>query len=417
MSVRSFFVSLWFSMFSILNSAGCTVFYVSKEGVVYAGNNEDWKDPNCRMWFYPAEENKHGWVKFGWAGGFPQGGMNDRGVFWDATAGPYLGMPVSEANKSKYSGPLMQKVIEECANIGEALVIFNQYYCDDQYKAQYLVGDSTGYSVIVEGDSILHNKFSFQILTNFIQSHPDLGGYPCWRYNAAYNLLINNNELTPYFIGTVLASTHQEGAYPTQYSNIYDLKKCLVYLFYFHNYEEYITINLDQELKKGYRYYDIPELFSRITSLHPENGTIINSNSVTITWRGFADSYYELIYTTDPDFTDTESISKSTIQITHAGFSNLFFLLLSFFLLIIQIGFRSKRIGFFLMICFFPLFLNSKCQKDINPPDGDNLSEIKETIWNLEPNTTYYWKIRAHTGYTDDFLSESLTFHFKTSSR
>ena len=91
----------------------CTIFYVVQGNKIFAGNNEDWKDPHSIMWFYPVENNKHGWIKFGWGSGFPQGGMNDQGLFWDGSSCAYLAMPYSEANKEKYPGPLMEKVIEE----------------------------------------------------------------------------------------------------------------------------------------------------------------------------------------------------------------------------------------------------------------------------------------------------------------
>jgi len=44
---------------------------------------------------------------------------------------------------------------------------------------------------------------------------PDLGGYPCWRYETADNMLGGTYNLTPYFVGSVLDATHQEGKYPT----------------------------------------------------------------------------------------------------------------------------------------------------------------------------------------------------------
>lgn len=66
---------------SIVSS--CTGLYdlVRQGNIVLAGNNEDWKDPWPMMFFYPATEEKYGWIKFGWGGGFPQGGMNDQGLF------------------------------------------------------------------------------------------------------------------------------------------------------------------------------------------------------------------------------------------------------------------------------------------------------------------------------------------------
>jgi len=259
-------------LFTSIQVHSCTIFYVAKDNKIFAGNNEDWEDPYSKMWFYPPENNKHGWIKFGWGSGFPQGGMNDQGLFWDASSGAYLAMPISEANKEKYTGALMQKVIEECANIEEALEVFANYYCEDQYKAQYLVGDSLGNSIIVEGDNFIPMEGNYQVLTNFYHSNPDLGGYPCWRHETAINMLSNNYDLTSYFMGSVLAATHQVGKYPTQYSNIYDLKNNQIYLFHYHNYEEFIKIDLIEELNKGYRSFDIPCLFSRVKLLSPADG-------------------------------------------------------------------------------------------------------------------------------------------------
>lgn len=53
----------------------------------------------------------------------------------------------------------MQKVIWKCATVEEALNVFNEYYCEDLYCAQYLLGDATGQSMIIEGDSIFWPAF------------------------------------------------------------------------------------------------------------------------------------------------------------------------------------------------------------------------------------------------------------------
>lgn len=143
------------------SSIPCTVFFATDGIIVLCGNNEDWSDPNTRFWFIPSEEGKNGWIKFGFASGYPQGGMNDQGLFWDATACSYLEMPYSEANKEKFNGSLMQKVMEECSTVEEARLVFQIYYCDDQYRAQYLIGDRFGNSIIVEGGSIIFNSSNF----------------------------------------------------------------------------------------------------------------------------------------------------------------------------------------------------------------------------------------------------------------
>lgn len=390
----------------------CTIFYVAKDNFIFAGNNEDWKDPYSKMWFYPSENNKHGWIKFGWGSGFPQGGMNDQGLFWDASAGAFLAMPLSEENKEIYLGALMQKVIEECANIEEAKKIFTEYYCEDQYKAQYLIGDSLGKSIIVEGDNIISMQGNYQVLTNFYHTHTDLGGYPCWRHETATKMLSGLDELTPYFVGSVLASTHQEGRYPTQYSNIYDLKKSYIYLFYYHNYEEFITIDLPKELNEGYRSYNIPGLFSRVKLLTPVNGKKIRSKSVTISWEGIQGNSYEVIYSTDNEFTENNSRShnfKGPGLTIHSG---LLYFLPGILLIIPWI--KRKRIVFPSMIILFVVLAGYQCKKIETPTPGIQVTEMTETISNLLPNTTYYWKIKAHAKDQDDFYSETLTRYFNT---
>ncbi|MCK4922298.1 MAG: hypothetical protein KAS71_14700 [Bacteroidales bacterium] len=393
----------------------CTIFYVAKDNKVFAGNNEDWEDPYSKIYFYPPENHHHGWIKFGWGSGFPQGGMNDQGLFWDGSSGPYLAMPLSEANKEKYPTALMQKVIEECSNIEEARGIFDRYYCEDQYKAQYLVGDSLGNSIIVEGDNIYSEDRDYLVLTNFYNSHPELGGYPCWRHETATNMLSSYTELSPYFVGSVLASTHQEGRYPTQYSNIYDLKNCTIYLFHFHNYEEFIIIDLVEELKKGYRSVDIPELFSKINLLTPSDGEKIESTSVTISWEGMPGSSYEVIYSSESEFLEANSISQTYISSDISNHSWLMFFMPGLLFIIPCVN-RKKSIYLPIIILFTGLF-SFQCQKEqITDPEVEVI-EIKETIVNLLPETTYYWKIRAHSEGQDDFYSETITRNFITEKK
>ena len=399
-------------LFASVQSYSCTIFYVVKGNKIFAGNNEDWEDPYSKMWFYPPENDKHGWIKFGWGSGFPQGGMNDQGLFWDASSGAYLEMPLSEANKEKYPGPLMKKVIEECANVEEALEVFAAYYCEDQYKAQYLVGDSSGNSIIVEGDNIISMDSDYQVLTNFYHSHPDLGGYPCWRYETATEMLSSFNELTPYFVGSVLAATHQDGKYPTQYSNIYDLHNCQLYLFHYHNYEEFIKIDLIEELNEGYRSFDIPGLFSRVKLLTPADGENIASTSVTFSWEGIPGNSYEVIYSTDLEFTENNSKNLTYMcpgMTNHSGF--IYFLP---GLLLIIPWVRRKRIIYPSMIILFVFLFSFQCKKNETSTPEVQVVEMTETINNLLPDTTYYWKIKAHPENHDDFHSETLTRYFNT---
>jgi len=388
----------------------CTVFFATNGIIVLGGNNEDWSDPNTKFWFIPSIGGKHGWIKFGFAGGYPQGGMNDQGVFWDATGCPYLDMPFSEENKEKFNGSLMQKVMEECASVDEAILIFENYYCDDQYRAQYLIGDRFGNSMIVEGDSIISKSSNYQVLTNFYHSHPELGGYPCWRYEKANELLYNNNGISELLFGNILASTHQEGKYPTQYSQIYNLKDNIIYLFYFHNFNEMIVIELNEELPRGARSYLLPDLFSKIQILSPGDDQIVNSSTVTFSWRGMKSSDYELLYSTDSSFTTYNTASMTTSDILASKNVLLSFSLLGIILLT---GFAIKNGDKkLLLIVSIVILAYTSCSEQIIKPEESDIEDFSTTVDNLQSNKTYYWKVLASPQSSKDFKSESLTRSF-----
>jgi tetratricopeptide (TPR) repeat protein len=102
----------------------------------------------------------------------------------------------------------------------------------------------------------------YQIATNFVISNVKDENYPCTRYRAADKMLKNANNISLDLVRAVLSATHQEGQYPTIYSNICDLRNGILYLYNFHNFEEVVQFRLQAELEKGKKTYDIPSLFS-----------------------------------------------------------------------------------------------------------------------------------------------------------
>ena len=240
----------------------CTVFYAADDEVALGGNNEDGTNPLTKMWFLPAEKGKYGRVYFGYDNFYPQGGMNDQGLFFDATAtAPY---EADQKSRPMYPGILLEKVMEESANVEEALKLFSQYrfYNLRVEGVMILIGDKTGDSAVLEGDVVLRKTGRYQVLTNFRQSAFEKGPYPCPRFTTAVNMLEGADSLSIELFKQILDATHLESPAPdTQYSNIYDLNRGIVYLYHFHNFENVIEIHLDEELKKGKRVIDLVSLF------------------------------------------------------------------------------------------------------------------------------------------------------------
>jgi len=257
--IITFFIILIFLSGTIAFS--CTFFKLSKRGFTLVGNNEDWKNPNTRVRFVPPGAAGFGVVYFRFDDGFPQGGMNDQGLAFDYMATAPLEVKNS-INKKKYRGDLLQKIMRECASVAEALAMLEQYNLQYFRKFQLMLVDRNGESAIVEGDVTHKDKGKFQVCTNFYLSQLKKGeDYPCDRYKIA-NKMLNEGDVTVDTCRKVLAAVHQEGDWGgTQYSNIYDTKNNLVYLYHYHNFENVVVIDLKKEFKKGEHSLEIPKLF------------------------------------------------------------------------------------------------------------------------------------------------------------
>jgi len=410
-------ITLWISTHTGPREVGsCTVIHAADGSVSLGASNEDYDDPLTHFWVIPPIDGANGWVKFGFAGGFPQAGMNGQGLFWDATGSPYLAMPQSEATKTFFDGPLMVRVMEEAGSVEEAREIFGAFYCEDQYRSQYLLGDAAGASMIVEGDEILAKEERAQVLTNFYQSHPELGGYPCGRFATATQMLAEADSITPLLMGMALDATRQEGKYPTQYSVIYDLKKLQIYLFYYHNFHEYLLLDLEEEFQKGAGDFAIPPLFSQIRLLSPDHGANTGGSSVQLRWEGSRHSSYQLCFGTSPDVDQScHAIQPTFVAGEVAG--GLLLGGVSLFFLALGLPFRTaKGKGRLIFLGLLLMAGGAACGSDPTTPEveGPEVTEMTHTLTGLEAGTTYYWRLRAEPVGGSGFSTETIPYTFTT---
>ena len=106
----------------------------------------------------------------------------------------------------------------------------------------------------------------FLISTNFNVDHPSGTYYPCARYTLMtymLNIITSTENVTIDDCTEVLEAVHVPRwiSYPgTLYSNVYDLKRQIIYLYIWGNYEDTVILNLTEELEKGYHGYIINDL-------------------------------------------------------------------------------------------------------------------------------------------------------------
>jgi len=249
------------------SSQRCTIIYASDGKIALAGNNEDCGRPYGNIWFLPAEKGKFGRVYFGWRINdvrYPQGGMNDKGLFFDGATAENVVVP-RDSSKIPYDGSLILKAMEECSTVEEVLKLYDRYDVSGPWNGHYLIGDRFGNSAIIEPQTIIRKKGKYQIATNFFQSKTKPENSTCERYHIASELFEKSENISVDLFRRILNAVHWEdysgSMTATIYSNICDLKKGEIYIYYFHDFEDVVKINLQEELKKGERFHSISSLF------------------------------------------------------------------------------------------------------------------------------------------------------------
>ncbi|NEW85604.1 MAG: hypothetical protein GZ094_25020 [Mariniphaga sp.] len=245
------------------NLEACTALYMKTGNKILVGNNEDSINPDTRIWFIPTGENgTYGRMLFGFNDLSSQGGINEKGLWFDA-----FGLPTKAVRSLQgeiYPGDLPEKLLAECATIKDVVLMLKKYSRASMTRYQWMFGDSFGNSAVIEADTIIMRQGNYQVITNFRQSEfPHGRGYDCPRYQIANSLLDTCKEPSVDAFRKILSATHSEGEDVTLYSYIADLTNGLVYVYHFHNFENVVVLDIKKELAKGKHIYNLPDLFPK----------------------------------------------------------------------------------------------------------------------------------------------------------
>ena len=290
-----FFSGIFLSILLLCMTTGysdaCTIFTAQQDGKVLVGNNEDYfYRSSSDMWITGAAKDSLGRICFA-NSGFIQGGMNEKGLFYDGASCPKTDIPNSK-DKPTLGMDLGDTILSKCSNVDEAIDSLKKHNIPNSYGDHLLLADETGKSVVVEWVQneikIIPKDKNYQIATNFFLSKPELGGYPCTRYDTAQKMLWNDKNISVKSFISILDAVKQDwGDGGTKYSNIYDLKNKRVYIFYKHDFTRYASFSLDDELKKlktGDRTdYNIQNLqFQKVTEEIPNSSVAAASTQETV---------------------------------------------------------------------------------------------------------------------------------------
>jgi predicted choloylglycine hydrolase len=252
----------------------CTIFTASYGDTVLFGNNEDYINPNTYYWVAPPKGEDYGIIFLGFDNFWPQGGINEEGLAFDVNA-----LPKAALNPHP-ERPMIKKpfyeFLKKCSTVKEVIDRVNSYSWESSWRAQLHVADRTGDAVVIsagpDGEIAFTRKQKgngYLISTNFNRANTKNGRYPCWRYDTAVEMLekIRNEEkLTVDYFRSILDAVHQEGpSVNTLYSNIFDLKNGVIYLYHWNQFYEVAKLNVANELLKAPSPTRIRALFSQET--------------------------------------------------------------------------------------------------------------------------------------------------------
>ncbi len=251
----------------------CTIFTATIGEKVYFGNNEDYLYDGTYMWLIPSQERYtqgeykqiNGAVFFGfdnnddsYVDGYPQGGMNDKGLCFDGNGLPPTPINYTPGYTYPYTHPFYE-ILWDYSTVNETIEWFSTHYFGVNMECQLHFADAAGDAVVVSVDADGNfaftkiNDSTYLVSTNFNLANFANGWYPCYRYNTACSMLgdiTTEDNLTIEACRDVLDAVHSEGQYHTRYSNVFDLVNQDIYIYHDRNFEKVAQLSLADELAK-----------------------------------------------------------------------------------------------------------------------------------------------------------------------
>lgn len=257
------------SFLADLHLVACTVFKVHTLDGLYIGSNEDWNKINTdvRVWFTPHDGNRYAvsYFGFGTHSGWAQSALNECGLFYDSAECPPSKIGYSP-NKQTFVGDIFRKVMEECSDLDEAIILISKYNWTvkkSTIKTHFLIVDKKGESAVIEWNKgslkIIRGEKSFQAMTNFSLSKNDSPPsceryYKCQTENSK-NALNNIRD-----VNDLLTKVQQKGSVSTVISKIYNLTNGVLQLKYPMQNDSLFEIDLFNGFRDSTYYIDLPPI-------------------------------------------------------------------------------------------------------------------------------------------------------------
>jgi hypothetical protein len=230
----------------------CTIFNANDGVRVMAGNNEDFFERDTWVWFVPSDGVSYGAVYTGFENAWPQGGANEKGLFFDWFAGLDGSEAPVDPAKRNLGKAFGEAALERCETVDQALALFDAYNVPDIGYAQLMLADRRGGSAVVSWDW----KAGKVVIERSASRHQVIGARAD---PVELELERDGTTLTPERFRELAKLARQPAL--TVYSTVYDLNAGDMYLYYNQNYSIVKKFDIDAELRRGAHVYGMRALF------------------------------------------------------------------------------------------------------------------------------------------------------------
>jgi hypothetical protein len=243
----------------------CSMYKITQGDKTIVGNNEDWISPNSKFWYEKGEDENYGVLYMGQLDDFSQGAINEVGLVFDGFANPKLAVEDTVGKKTISISTAISKIMQTMSTVKEVKAYLSEVNLSSLTSSQIVFVDRYGTYLIVEGDVLFIGKEDEKAFSNFYYSQIDsVADVPLDGFQKGLQFLKNSQgSATTDYCSNVMKSLASNKLFGTQYSTIYDLSTLTVRIYLFHDYSQYVEIDLINELKKGNHSTMIADLFPK----------------------------------------------------------------------------------------------------------------------------------------------------------
>ncbi|MEM1283617.1 MAG: tetratricopeptide repeat protein [Chlamydiota bacterium] len=239
------------------------MYKVTLDGKTIVGNNEDWITPNTQIWFENKDAGRYSVMYVGFMG-MAQGAINEMGLVVDGFATNWLSVEKSNGKIEMDLDDALRTAMRTMNTVEEVKAYYESLDLSEMAQYQLVYIDKSGTYLIIEGDEMIIGDESEKTFSNFYYSQmSSIKDVPLAYYQRGIEYLDSTkSHVTRDYCSSVMKNMIQTDITATQYSTIYDLTEMKVRVYYYHDFEEFIELDLQEEFKKDDYEVNMADLFS-----------------------------------------------------------------------------------------------------------------------------------------------------------